>query len=204
MNKPSAVAIPAALLAIFLHADEAAQGTPGITDYRTEGNLESTTELACIPLVEAKNTHTPADLYRAVADCVETGNFADGVLLFALAGVYGRFDTLRVLDKTAHQALPALQMENLWPIAEEKYDQFRTEAGRMLQDEKAFAAVCAEIRKLGPPNYYPRYMVQHGIGAFLSGPGSGDGLVPGFDEASGWDESLDNYLHCPQAPGAGG
>jgi hypothetical protein len=58
------------------------------------------------------------------------------------------------------------------------------------------AALCKEVARIGPPGYYPRYMIQHGMGAFLK-TGGDDGLVKDFDAKAAWKNSLDTYLHCP-------
>jgi hypothetical protein len=55
--------------------------------------------------------------------------------------------------------------------------------------------MCKEVERIGPPAYFPRYMIQHGMGAFLNN-GSGDGLVKDFDAKAAWQESLAGYLHC--------
>ena len=53
----------------------------------------------------------------------------------------------------------------------------------------------AEIRRIGPPDYVPHYMIQHGMGAFM--PDKGDGLNAAFDGAMAWEQALTSYLHCP-------
>ena len=55
-----------------------------------------------------------------------------------------------------------------------------------------------QIERIGAPDYYPRYMVQHGMQAFLISDGS-DGLVKDFDAPAAWKQALDSYLHCPAA-----
>jgi len=59
-------------------------------------------------------------------------------------------------------------------------------------------AYCTRVRKIGPPDYYPRYMVQHGMRAF-TGRKSPRGLVRNFNAEKAWEKSLDTYLHCPNA-----
>ncbi|MBK7001926.1 MAG: hypothetical protein IPH35_18755 [Rhodoferax sp.] len=47
---------------------------------------------------EAKNTLTPADLYQGVSDCIHQDKYERATSLFALAGIYGRFDAKRVAE----------------------------------------------------------------------------------------------------------
>ena len=139
--------------------------------------------------------YTPADLYKAVSICASQNKYLEGAYLFALAGVYGRFDTLRVADKTAHQAVTVLVMQSFGSLSKEKKITFMEKLKKTLDAPDGLAKVCKKIDMLGPPNYYPRYMVQHGLGAF-DGNKTGNGLVPDFDPKTAWTRSLITYLHC--------
>jgi hypothetical protein len=110
--------------------------------------------------------------------------------------VYGRYDTLRVADKTAHQAVTVLQMQMFSSMSKEKAAAFRKGLQDSLGVPASLAVVCGDIARIGPPGYHPRYMIQHGMGAFQKGEPS-DGLVAGFDAPAAWKQSLDSYLHCP-------
>lgn len=169
---------------------------PPITIYEASGNLESKHDLGCVGIKKLSNKHTPADLYKAVSRCIEQGKHKAGAFLFALAGVYGRFDTLRVADRTAHQAVAVLGMQALAPLGKDKKNAFKGVLNKTLGDPENLAAACKDIARIGPPDYYPRYMIQHGMGAFLKNA-SGDGLVGDFDAKAAWKKSLDAYLHCP-------
>jgi hypothetical protein len=58
------------------------------------------------------------------------------------------------------------------------------------------AQLCDGVRKVGIPNYYPRYMILHGIKAFTGDPYKG-GLVEGMDADATWKKAQSEYLHCP-------
>lgn len=167
-----------------------------IVNLESEGNLRSEHDVGCIAIASAKNTHTPADLYPGVAACVVTKQFRAGAYLEALAGVYGTYDTLRVADKSAHQAVLVLQMQARQRTPEADRVLFSQELRRASQDTGEVAEMCRQIRQLGPPSYHPDYMIQHGMGAFTGGNGD-NGIVPGFDEKTGWEKSLTTFLHCP-------
>lgn len=169
---------------------------PLILRYETPGNLESKYDIGCVGAEKLENKFAPTDLYKAMLKCIEGGNYKEGVFLYAVAGVYGRFDTFRVADKTAHQAATVALMKTLGPVDKDRQAGFKDSLFKTLGNPEGLAAVCKEIIKLGPPNYHPRYMVQHGMGAFTQS-GSGDGLVKDFDRTIAWKKSLDTYLHCP-------
>ncbi|WP_243375411.1 hypothetical protein [Geotalea sp. SG265] len=167
-----------------------------IRNYEAEGNLESKNDVGCIEKGKVENKLTPADLYTGSVKCVEQDKYKEGVFLFALAGVYGYFDTLRVADTTAHQAVSVLSMTVLDSMDENKNETFIQTVEKTLGTPASLKETCKEIKRIGPPIYYPRYMIQHGMGAFV-GSRSGYELMPKFDSVAAWKESLDKYLHCP-------
>ena len=164
-------------------------------NYEAPGNLESKNDIGCVGPEKLRNTYTPADLYKTVSTCASQDKYIEGVYLFALAGVYGRFDSFRVADKTAHQAVTVLVMQSFGSLSMQKKNEFKENLKKTLGTPEGLAKVCKKIDTLGPPNYYPRYMVQHGMGAFDSNK-SGNGLVTDFDPKTAWKKSLDTYLHC--------
>ena len=167
-----------------------------VTNLTTPGNLQSNYKIGCIKVAAVKNVFSPADLYKGVADCIDKGDVKNGVSLYALAGVYGRFDTMRVADKTAHQALLALQMGAIDPLPEEKKQLLTKEVQLVFHDKVKINEICTAIRALGPPAYKPNYMIQHGMGAFM-GSSDKNALVADFDPKVSWDNALSGYLHCP-------
>ena len=168
---------------------------PQIKNYEALGNVESKHEPGCIGTANLSNKFTPVDLYRAVVVCAKQGKNKDGALLFGLAGAYGRFDTLRVSDNSAHQAVSVLKMI-LSGMAPDQQNAFQEAVSKTFGSPDGLAAACKEIKRIGPPNYYPEYMIQHGLDAFIKS-GSDDGLVKDFNAQAAWKESLDSYLHCP-------
>lgn len=167
-----------------------------VANYEAKGNLQATIDLNCIATDKMKNTYTPADLYRAVGKCLNQGDMKKSVFLYAIAGAYARFDTQRVADATAHDANTVLTMQTFSTLADEQKTAFKQAMNRVADDPENFGKMCADIRRVGPPAYFPTYMIQHGMGAF---GGDGKGLVPNFDAAAAWKSSLDSYLHCPPA-----
>jgi hypothetical protein len=178
-----------------------------VIGYESEGNLESTYDIGCADSESLTSKYSPADLYRGLVQCLEKDDYDRGVILYALAGVYGRFDTLRVADETAHQATRVIQQELFGPVEVAK----KTKLGERLQATLGvpdpLQRVCEQVRKIGAPAYFPRYMIQHGMGAVLGdqpvrkevmGDLPKDGIVAGFDAESAWERALDEYLHCPK------
>jgi len=185
------------LIAIILAGcAQAPTSNSQITNYETKGNLQSNAPLGCVSLAAVTNKHTPADIYPGVAKCVTSGNYDKASELFALAGVYSRFDMLRVSDSTARQAIQALQLNNFGSFTGEQREAFKETMGTYLSpNSKEFLNLCAQIKAKGAPDYHPTYMIQHGTGAFVGS--SGNGIKSDFDAAKSWQESINGYLHCP-------
>ena len=166
-----------------------------ITRYETQGNLEVTNDLPCIAIDQVKNTYTPADLYRASAKCVNDRKYEEAVDLFIVAGSYGYFDKLRVADKSAHQAVSVLIMNNMGSLSEEQKTQWKIRLdSRSKQGSTELADICQQIRKIGAPEYYPAYMIQHGIKAFTKD--SAKPILDNFDVQQAWGSTMTQYLHC--------
>ena len=167
-----------------------------VTNYEAPGNLKSNAPLGCVELSSVTNEKTPADIYPGVAACVKSGEYQKAALLFAVAGTFAYFDQLRVSDSTARQAAMAIEMNDFADFSmEQKQSLMKALHAALDSDSPSFKSVCTAVAKLGPPRYFPAYMVQHGMSAFLGG--SGSGVQTGFDAADGWRTSLSRFLHCP-------
>jgi hypothetical protein len=168
-----------------------------VVEHNAPGNLQSTISLNCVAFDKLTNKMTPADLYPAVKKCFDEKKYERGVELFILAGCYGEFDRLRVSDKTAWQAKEVMLIQ-LHDLFTKKQLESFVKALKPYEDKKGqqLISLCQDIQKLGPPDYYPTYMIQHGIHAFLP-DGDENPLVMSFDANKSWEDTLHKYLHCP-------
>jgi len=180
-----------ALMTIGMNSIQAQE----VKSIEAEGNLESPNPCGCVELSEVTNEHNPADILTGMGKCIELKDFDKAAKLFAISGVYGTYDKYRVADKSAHQALLMLQQNILMNIDEKDKEPLMTSLNKTLEKgSEELNIVCNTIRKIGMPNYYPKYMIQHGIQAFMDN--KGDGLVEEFDDIESWNLALNNYLHC--------
>ncbi|MGE5468260.1 MAG: hypothetical protein ACM3Y9_12625 [Ignavibacteria bacterium] len=172
------------------------EGNGNVVNFRAEGSLASTQAVNCIPLAEAKNSFTPPDLYKGVLDCLARDNYESAAELFALAGIYGRFDAERVADKTAGQAKTVLIMNAFAAVSDEKKSRFNAALGRITGSPEVLGRLCRQVAAVGMPDYYPSYMILHGIRAFTGNPHEG-AIVKDFDASGVWKNLQSAYLHCP-------
>ncbi len=130
-----------------------------------------------------------------MGECIKKKDFEKAAKLFAISGVYGKFDMYRVKDRSAHQALLVLQQNVLMNQNEKTKNKFSEALDKTLKKgSKQLYEVCQAIRDIGAPTYHPKYMIQHGIQAFLDK--EGNGLKEDFDAEESWNLALNNYLHC--------
>jgi hypothetical protein len=169
-----------------------------VTNVETAGSLKPTHDLECIPLAGIKTEYTPADLMVALGKCTRAGRYDDAMVLMLVAGTYARFDTLRVADISAHAAFEVIQSRN--PLDERARTALRAISEKYAAPNSPdMATLCRHLKQLGPPNYYPAYMVRHGMSAMFrsfGGVNGNDGLVPDFDVPKAWKQSLSSWLHC--------
>jgi hypothetical protein len=160
-----------------------------------DGNLESPNPLGCVALTAVTNAHNPADILNGMKQCIEIKEYEKAAKLFAMAGVYGIYDTFRVKDKSAHQAFLVLQLNIFESMSSGEKKTFMKHLKKQLKaGSDNLNETCQAAQKLGAPKYYPKYMIQHGIQAFLEK--TDDGLITPFDSQASWDLALKEYLHC--------
>jgi hypothetical protein len=167
-----------------------------IVNHEAPGNLAATrAPLGCIGAEAIESTMNPVDLYASMEACARADRPGDALLLFALAGTFGRFDTLRVADRSGHAAHDIVMQRHRDAVPAAQWDAVGALQRSTTGDPVELARFCARIRPLGPPTYYPTYMIRHGMRIFVQN--DTPPLVANFDPAAGWASALDGYLHCP-------
>ncbi|MBG23538.1 MAG: hypothetical protein CMF22_08795 [Idiomarinaceae bacterium] len=186
------VALVVAAVWAVLANEPAKQGQGAILNLESERNLESPQPLACVPLSDITAQLNPVDLITGVAQCIEQEHYAQAADLYTAAMTYGYYDTLRVSDQTAHQALMVTRM-NAFAQAEQ---------ADLVALQDAIAArlevpeLCQQLTTLGAPQYHPDYMIQHGMEAFSAMPEDKGGLVADFDAQAAWEHALQTVPKC--------
>ena len=167
-----------------------------VINYRMEGSLAATQAVQCVSLDSVNNSFTPPDLYVGVNKCLAEGNYFRAAELFSLAGVYSRFDAERVSDKSATQGRTVLIMNTSASWTPEQKKKIGETLGHISKSPDTLGKMCNAIQKVGMPNYYPSYMILHGMKAFMGNPHDG-ALLKNFDAPATWANLMNVYLHCP-------
>jgi len=161
----------------------------GAKNIQSDGNLLAKNPADCVTIEKLGNQKTPADIFVGIRKCVLHEKYDTGAKLFLLALAYGKFDSLRVIDKTAHQAIGVLRVEFFSQLEADQIKTIRQRFKTIMDDPSS----CKSIISLGVPNYQPDYMLQHGMSAFT---GKGKGLHANFNAANAWTTVIKDYLKC--------
>ena len=145
----------------------------------------------CISEDEITSSLTPAELYTSLPYCLAEGKYESAAYLLEFAMVFGRFDTYRVPDITAHQAIPALRFAVLSQVDPERLTALQEAVDELNDDEDSKQTYCQRLMSIGKPDYHPEYMIHHGIAALL-----GEGKLATIDEDAAWYEVLSEYSKC--------
>jgi TPR repeat protein len=152
--------------------------------------LAPTVDLGCIPLADVRAKNTAADLFAASRTCFAKGQEEEAIALFALAGLYGRFDSMRVTDPSAVGTIAGIVAGFGSSLTAEEKTRFAAAAAQAKPD-------CAAIVRIGPPDYVPAYLVLRGFMSTRSANPFEGALRDNFDPARTWSQLLAEYLHCP-------
>ncbi|MGL4605784.1 MAG: hypothetical protein ACRCU9_16725 [Iodobacter sp.] len=184
-----------ALILYFVFLLTAAVSEAEIINHFAPGNLESTQHVEC----ESKlsNKMTPADLYPALPLCIKKSEYDKALFIYMLAAAYGKFDSLRVADQSAHQAALALGMITFENVDQPDRELFKKKIDGIYRSEYMRNKICKDIQATGAPQYFPRYMIQHGIRVFLTDKQENQGLIKDFNPRTAWKLVLKDYLKCP-------
>ncbi|GEA10875.1 hypothetical protein [Alteromonas sp. KUL49] len=163
---------------------------PKNTNHESEGNLSHSKSIGCETLTKISSKNNPVDIFSGLYQCIEAGNYSTAAELYFVGMSYGYFDTERVSDNTAHQAISVLRMNTFGALAPKQVEAFQAALNSIKTEE-----ICTSLQKIGPPSYQPTYMIQHGMGAFM-GQSSNGGIVNGFDSDSAWQKSLSTIAQC--------
>jgi len=164
-----------------------------VINIEAKGNLESKNPSGCVDINGLTNKNTPADIFVGITECLGKSNYKNATQLYLAALAYGRYDSKRVEDKTAHQAVSVLRLNHFGGLNKNKIQNLQLALKKTTEN---LDFICKSMKQLGKPNYHPSYMIQHGMGAFL-GNRSKNGLIANFDPSKAWDEVLLNHMKCP-------
>ena len=105
------------------------------------------------------------DLLSSLYICGEEKKLKEMAEMYYLSSLYGSFDKARVNDISAHQASYIL-IHNTMAILNQKNENIISDMDK-IYGIKEKIQLCEEVKALVKPNYYPSYMINHGMGVMI-------------------------------------
>lgn len=148
--------------------------------------------LPCMAVESVTAETTPVAIYRSLHGCMKAQNYKDAATLMAMANGFMKYDAMRVVDVSAH-AVTGVMALSLQRFSTEERTHLLSEIKR-LTDESS-QAFCTQAERIGPPAYFPRYMIAHGLDTYDRMPGA-EALAKDFDPDQAWRAVMRDYLRC--------
>jgi hypothetical protein len=159
----------------------------------------------CMSRARLKNEQPLELLNLFMWACAEREQFEQALFVYALSGVDGYYDALRVSDPSSHDAARLIRGVALQALGTnpERYRKFNAYVKSTLNDKIKRRNTCDAVRAFGPPTYFPQYMVDHGLDAIQANANKTQlpnrGLVANFDQLAEWNVALNGYPQCDTA-----
>ena len=179
--------IQALLLAAFITSAHAE-----VRNIEAPGNLESPSPVECVSVNKLSNNHNPADIFSGINKCMSNKKYSLAAQLYLTAMSYGIYDSKRVSDKTAHQAIIVLRMQSFSKIDKSVISNLQNSINSIIGNNSEY---CSSLKQLGKPSYHPKHMIQHGMGAF-TGKYKNNEIKSDFQPTKAWSESISSVAKC--------
>lgn len=152
----------------------------------------TTAQAKCMTLEEVTRGMDPVYLTRSMLSCIDQERYNDAVDLFNIGGVFAKFDTYRVYDRSAHAAYGALKVQASNLLTKAQNDRFQAALKTRSNADDYLGKMCAFVYTLHPPTYHPTYMTNHGMGSFTGATQ----MVENIQLNVAWEDVRTEYLGC--------
>jgi hypothetical protein len=157
----------------------------------------SALDVPCTAIENITTDMDPPHLFGAMASCIKVKDYKNAAYLYGVGGAYGRYDSYRVLDQTAHTEGSNALTEAFYDLVDRAgKSEFREamldEIGRG-QNQIEF---CKVLWKIGKPTYEPMYMIIKGHNKDIPHTVE-DGMVTDFDAKAAWLKAINLQWRCP-------
>ncbi len=165
-----------------------------VTSYENPDSLRAENPLECVSATEVAASSSAADVAAGAQHCTENGRFDEAAALLLVSSAFVDFDTRRVADASAHAARQALFANTFSNQSESDMQSLFGALDSLDPSSAEHQRICEHLRDIGPPSYFPKYMIAHGLQA-ATDPDAPP-LIEPFDSARAWEESLTGFIGC--------
>ena len=159
-----------------------------IRNIKFAGSLQSNVDLGCVSINEVSSAFNPPALIFAAKKCIQEGRYQSAWELVTTGNGFAYYDLKRLADRSTQGALSVLSMNAFNDLSSGQRTELSKTFKEIQMDSAKVNAYCTQLKKIGPPNYDPKWAILHGIGAYQE-PRNGDYLAK-VDAAALWDEVL--------------
>ncbi len=164
-----------------------------VTNYESKGNLAANNPIVCVSYTSVGSESTPADIVTGAKDCAKAYKYNEAAELLMVASAYAYFDTQRVTDKTAHDALNALFSKEFGFLTEVERIELLSSIDALDNKQPRKSEICAYLISAPLPSYFPDYMIAQGMGTFTDS--SNEPLIKDFNAIEAWSNSM-AFIKC--------
>lgn len=168
--------------------------TAEVTAFKNRDSLRAENPLKCVAAEEVSALSTAADVAAGALRCLKKKRYDDAAELIFVASAYANFDTRRVVDRSAHVAQQTLFSETFSGQSQDKMAGMFQAIEALSPENPRHVEICQHLEAIGPPTYFPKYMIAHGMAVFTDP--AAPKLVEPFDASSAWSASLTEFANC--------
>lgn len=168
-----------------------------ITEVKFAGSLQPNVDLGCVPITEVTSQINPPALIYAAKKCIQQKQYAKAWALLTTGTGFAYYDLKRLADRSTQGARTVLMMNAFADLSNAQREKAAKIGKEIQTDSEQVQAYCADLTRIGPPTYEPRWAILHGIGVFQE-PRNGPYLT-NVDVKALWEEVLKNRC-TPQKP----
>ena len=165
-----------------------------ITSYTHADSLKATNPLGCIPFQEIESDSTAADVVAGATECLNEERYAEAAEFVMIASALVNYDTRRVKDRSSHMAQQTLFMQAFTNQPQGTIGKLLDQIDLLTPNSAKHTQICRHLRNIGPPTYFPKYMIAHGMDALNES--QNQPLVEPFDAKTAWDTTLTEFTNC--------
>ncbi|MEW5889207.1 MAG: hypothetical protein AB1768_09155, partial [Pseudomonadota bacterium] len=152
--------------------------------------LQPNFDLGCVRMSEVTSEFNPPALIYAAKKCIKEHEYSKAWALLTTGFGFAYYDLKRLADRSTQGARSVLTMNAFADLTNDEREKAVKIGKEIQKDPEQVRAYCAELKRIGPPTYEPRWAILHGIGAYQE-PRNGHYLT-NIDAKALWEEVLRN------------
>ena len=161
-----------------------------ITEVKFAGSLQPNFNLECVSIKDVTNEMNAPALIYAAKKCIQQGEHQNAWALLTTGTGFAYYDLKRLADRSTQGARQVLFMNVFGDLTNVQREAAQKATKEIQANPEKVSAYCAELTRIGPPVYEPKWAILHGMGVYQE-PRNGHYLT-NVDTKALWEEILKN------------